>query len=63
MKGAEELRIPADAAVLAVGFRSNRELAEGLSGTGLEVHLIGDAREPRGAGEAIREGFEIAAGL
>jgi len=27
------------------------------------VHLIGDAREPRGAGEAIREGFEIAAGL
>jgi 2,4-dienoyl-CoA reductase-like NADH-dependent reductase (Old Yellow Enzyme family)/thioredoxin reductase len=63
MKGAEELRIPADAAVLAVGFRSNRELAEGLSGTGLEVHLIGDALEPRGAGEAIREGFEIAAGL
>jgi len=63
MKGGEELRIPADAAVLAVGFRSNRELAEGLSGTGLEVHLIGDALEPRGAGEAIREGFEIAAGL
>jgi 2,4-dienoyl-CoA reductase-like NADH-dependent reductase (Old Yellow Enzyme family)/thioredoxin reductase len=63
MKGGEELRIPADAAVLAVGFRSNRELAQSLSGTGLEVHLIGDALEPRGAGEAIWEGFEIAAGL
>jgi 2,4-dienoyl-CoA reductase-like NADH-dependent reductase (Old Yellow Enzyme family)/thioredoxin reductase len=63
MKGEEELRIFADAAVLAVGFRSNRELVEGLDGTGLEVHIIGDALEPRGAGEAIREGFEIAARL
>jgi hypothetical protein len=48
---------------LAVGFRSNRELADSLEGTGLEVHLIGDALEPRGAGEAIWEGFEVAARL
>jgi 2,4-dienoyl-CoA reductase-like NADH-dependent reductase (Old Yellow Enzyme family)/thioredoxin reductase len=63
MTGTEEYRFAADAAVLAVGFRSNRELAESLEGTGLEVHVIGDALEPRGAGEAIWEGFQVAAGL
>jgi hypothetical protein len=63
LKGEVEISIPADAVVLAVGFRSNRGLAEGLTGTGLDVHLIGDALEPRGAGEAIWEGFQIAARL
>jgi 2,4-dienoyl-CoA reductase-like NADH-dependent reductase (Old Yellow Enzyme family)/thioredoxin reductase len=63
IKGGEELRIAADVAVLAVGFRSNRELADRLEGTGLEFHVIGDALEPRGAGEAIWEGFEVAAKL
>ena len=63
MKGEEEIRIAADTVVLAVGFQHNRELAESLEGTGLELHVIGDALEPRGAGEAIWEGFEIAARL
>ena len=63
MKGEEEIRIAADTVVLAVGFQPNRELAESLEGTGLELHVIGDALEPRGAGEAIWEGFEIAARL
>jgi len=62
-KGQEEIRFTADAAVLAVGFRPNRELANGLEGSGLEFHVIGDAVEPRGAGEAILEGFEVAAKL
>jgi len=63
IKGEEEVSIAAEIAVLAVGFQPNRELAEGLSGTGVEFHVIGDAMEPRGAGEAIWEGFEVAAGL
>jgi NADPH-dependent 2,4-dienoyl-CoA reductase/sulfur reductase-like enzyme len=63
MRGEEEVRITADTIVLAVGFRPNRALADSLEGSGLELHIIGDALEPRGAGEAIWEGFEIAAKL
>jgi 2-enoate reductase len=63
LKGDEEIRIPADTGVLAVGFRPNRRLADELSETEIEVHVIGDALEPRGAGEAIWEGFEIGARL
>ncbi len=62
-RGEEEVRITADTIVLAVGFRPNRALADSLEGSGLELHIIGDALEPRGAGEAIWEGFEIAAKL
>jgi NADPH-dependent 2,4-dienoyl-CoA reductase/sulfur reductase-like enzyme len=62
-KGGEEIRFTADTAVLAVGFRPNRELADSLMGSDLELHLIGDAIEPRGVGEAIWEGFDVAAKL
>ena len=62
-KGEEEITIATDLVVVAVGFQPNRELAEGLEGKGIEFYIIGDAREPRGAGEAIREGFQVAIGL
>ena len=62
-RGDEELRIQADLVVLAVGVQANTELADALEGRGLEVHAIGDAREPRGVGEAILEGFEVGARL
>jgi 2,4-dienoyl-CoA reductase-like NADH-dependent reductase (Old Yellow Enzyme family)/thioredoxin reductase len=58
-----EIRFPIETVVLAVGARGNREIADGLAGHGLEIHLIGDVLEPRGALEAIREGFEVAAKL
>jgi 2,4-dienoyl-CoA reductase-like NADH-dependent reductase (Old Yellow Enzyme family)/thioredoxin reductase len=61
--GEEEVRITAQVAVLAVGFQPNRELADRLAETGIEFHIIGDALEPRGAGEAIWEGFEVATRL
>jgi NADPH-dependent 2,4-dienoyl-CoA reductase/sulfur reductase-like enzyme len=54
-------RIQADMVVVAVGVQPNRELADQLEGGGLEVHLVGDVAEPRGAGEAILEGLEIGA--
>jgi 2,4-dienoyl-CoA reductase-like NADH-dependent reductase (Old Yellow Enzyme family)/thioredoxin reductase len=60
-RGEGELHIPSDVVVMAVGFRSNRQLADELAGRGVDLHLIGDALEPRGAGEAILEGFEVGA--
>jgi NADH dehydrogenase FAD-containing subunit len=59
----QEIRIPIETVVLAVGVRPNRELLDALEGSGLEVHVVGDALDPRGAGEAIREGLQVALGL
>jgi 2,4-dienoyl-CoA reductase-like NADH-dependent reductase (Old Yellow Enzyme family)/thioredoxin reductase len=59
--GGEEIRVAVDLVVLAVGVKPNRELADSLTGSGLEIYTIGDAREPRGAGEAILEGLEVGA--
>ncbi|KPK81227.1 MAG: hypothetical protein AMS25_07420 [Gemmatimonas sp. SM23_52] len=58
-----EVRFPIETVVLAVGVRPNRELADGLEGSGLQTHVIGDALEPRKALEAIREGFQVATRL
>lgn len=55
-----EIRLPIQTVVLAVGVRSRRELLDELEGDGVQVHVIGDALEPRGAGEAILEGLEAA---
>ncbi len=59
----EEIRIPVGTVVLAVGVRPNRQLFDELEGSDLEVHVVGDAVEPRGIGEAIREGLEAALAL
>ena len=55
--GREE-SIPADTVIIAVGSCSENSLYEQLKDSGLEVHLVGDAREPRKALEAIQEGYE-----
>lgn len=62
-KNGREIMIGCETVVLAVGVRSDRELAEALEGSGLPVYVVGDAVEPRGAGAAIREGFEAAIAL
>jgi 2,4-dienoyl-CoA reductase-like NADH-dependent reductase (Old Yellow Enzyme family)/thioredoxin reductase len=56
----EEIRISIETIVLAVGVRPNRALLDDLEGSGLDVHVVGDALDPRGAGQAIREGLEVA---
>jgi len=56
---AKEMTLPCETVVMAVGMRPNRALADGLSGTGQEFHVIGDAVEPRKASDAIAEGFEL----
>lgn len=52
-------KIKADTVVLAVGSRPENDLFNQLQGIAPEVHLIGDAREPRKAMEAIHEGFKV----
>ena len=59
----QETRFPIETVVMAVGVAANRELADGLEGSGLEYHVVGDAVEPRQALEAIWEAFEVAASL
>jgi 2,4-dienoyl-CoA reductase-like NADH-dependent reductase (Old Yellow Enzyme family)/thioredoxin reductase len=62
-KNGEETLIPLETVVLAVGARPERGLADRLAESGLELHVVGDAVEPRGIGEAIWEGFRVAAEL
>jgi 2,4-dienoyl-CoA reductase-like NADH-dependent reductase (Old Yellow Enzyme family)/thioredoxin reductase len=53
------IRFPIETVIMAVGVRSNRDLAGVLQYSGLEIHVIGDALQPRKALEAIWEGFEV----
>ena len=55
----DEEEFPVETVVIAIGVRSNRELAEALAESDLETYIIGDAVEPRKALDAIHEGFEI----
>jgi NADPH-dependent 2,4-dienoyl-CoA reductase/sulfur reductase-like enzyme len=54
-----DLAFPYETVVVAVGVKANRELPEALTGSDLEVHVVGDAVEPRKALEAIHEGFNV----
>jgi 2,4-dienoyl-CoA reductase-like NADH-dependent reductase (Old Yellow Enzyme family)/thioredoxin reductase len=54
-----EIQLPIETVVIAVGVRPNRELVESLELNGIEMHVIGDAAQPRKALEAIWEGFEV----
>lgn len=58
-RGAQEVELPAGTVVMAVGVRPNRSLADALADGDWEMHVIGDAAEPRRALEAIREGFDV----
>ena len=50
--------IPADTVVIAAGSRSENGLADLVKDLVPEVHVVGDAKSPRNALAAIREGFE-----
>ncbi|MBM3133450.1 MAG: hypothetical protein FJZ95_10550, partial [Chloroflexi bacterium] len=57
--GQKETLRGVDLIVLARGLKSADTLSEKLKGIVAEVHVIGDAREPRQAVEAIAEGSQI----
>jgi 2,4-dienoyl-CoA reductase (NADPH2) len=54
----EEALIECQNAVIAVGYRPNDQLAKSLEEAGLSVQVIGDAKAPRRAIDAIGEGFK-----
>lgn len=58
-KGKRE-SIPADMVVMAVGSSPVNKLAADLEGSGIDVVVIGDAKNPRKITDAVREGFEEA---
>ena len=49
--------IEGDKVILAIGFSSQRQLANDLKGLGVEVYVVGDSVRPRRVGEATREGY------
>ena len=57
--GKNNEEIPADTVILAIGRVPNITLAESLKAEGLDVKVIGDAKEPALAGAAIRAGYLI----
>ena len=52
--------IEVDTVVLALGITPVNQLAEQLKGKVAEIHVIGDAKEPRTAWNAVREGSDVA---
>jgi 2,4-dienoyl-CoA reductase (NADPH2) len=56
--GGVEEEIPADTVIIAAGSCPANELYEELKDAGMEVYLVGDAKDARKATEAFREGYE-----
>jgi 2,4-dienoyl-CoA reductase (NADPH2) len=57
-KKGKELSIPADTIIYAIGTNPNNKLFGELKSKYKDVLIIGDAKIPRNAFEAIRDGFE-----
>jgi 2,4-dienoyl-CoA reductase (NADPH2) len=57
-EGREEL-IPGDTVVLATGAKPAISLYEKIRDRVNEIHVIGDAKSPRKALEAVAEGFAV----
>ncbi len=55
-----DVTIPADTVVLAMGSRPENSLASELEKQGVEVRVIGDAKKPGRIGGALDAGFELA---
>jgi len=63
VKDGESRRVTADTFVIATGYRSEAFLYEEVKGLVPETYVIGDAAEPRGIGDAIRDGFRVGLSL
>jgi len=49
--------------ILAMGVKPVDDLSDKIKGTVAEVHVIGDAKAPRKAIDAIHEAYELALGI
>ncbi len=56
-KKEDQRTLPADSVVIAVGVTPENRLAEKIGQLVTEIQVIGDAKKPRNALEALREGF------
>ncbi len=56
----EDIELPADTVVLAMGARPENSLAKRLGGLGVEVKIIGDAGKVGRISSAIEQGFDLA---
>ncbi|MEJ5378155.1 MAG: FAD-dependent oxidoreductase [bacterium] len=59
VRGEKEEKIPCDSVVLAMGSTAQEDLSQRLVGIVPEIHVIGDAKGPRKALDAIWEGYEV----
>ncbi|MDR1429465.1 MAG: hypothetical protein LBI85_04175, partial [Spirochaetaceae bacterium] len=59
-KNGKESRLPSDTVVLAAGYRSRVELSTLAQARKLPCFIVGDAREPRLAIDAIKEAYDCA---
>ncbi|MEE9202148.1 MAG: FAD-dependent oxidoreductase, partial [Dehalococcoidia bacterium] len=59
VKDGQQVFAEADTVVLSVGVRSQNQLYEQLLGRAPELHLVGDAKQPRKAMDAIYEGAMV----
>jgi 2,4-dienoyl-CoA reductase (NADPH2) len=57
-EGGEDI-LPADSIVIATGAKSESQLSSDIEKKVKQIYTIGDAKEPRNALEAIREGFQV----
>jgi hypothetical protein len=55
----ERKKIDADSVVVALGTESVGFPMDAIKEKGMKILWIGDAREPRGIAEAMREGFLV----
>ncbi len=56
----EQLRLPADQVIYAVGNRFSHELFHAIEGKVAEIHLVGDTEEPSSVGHALRGALQVA---
>ena len=59
LRGEKEEKIPCDSVVLAMGSRPQEDLSQRLVGIVPEIHVVGDAKGPRKALDAIWEGYDV----
>lgn len=59
----EKKTLPADTIILAVGYEVNDNLVKALEGRVAEVLCVGDASQPQGIMEAVRDGYLAALGI
>jgi 2,4-dienoyl-CoA reductase (NADPH2) len=56
----QDIRIPADTVVLAMGSRSENSIADELKDLGVDIIVIGDANKVGKIGDAVEAGFNLA---